>query len=162
MGTPSEHRHSRCRAECVGRKPPNVSGFCPRDHHQLRCHSRSTWPRARRRATVHKAVFVGVAVAGMSFAGAFVSIPASAGHYCGPRHRAVIVVVPRTHSHWHHRRYDRRAFYGGAFYGPRVLAWRSWGDPRWGWRDDWRWRRNWYSDRRWQRDWRRDWGWARW
>jgi hypothetical protein len=116
---------------------------------------------------VRKYVFAGVVVAGMWCVGAFLSTPASAGYYCGRSHRAVMVVVPRPHSHWHHRRYDRRAFFGGTFYRPRVLGWRSWGDPRWGWRsnwrrgDDWRWRRNWYSDRRWQQNWRRDWGWRR-
>jgi len=101
---------------------------------------------------VRKSLKWGVAVVGGFCACTSLSASASAGDYCGTRYYDGARYAPRADSYRFYRPAGRVGYYGGDYYRPRVLAWRTWGDPRWGPRSDWSW----------QRQWRREYGWSRW
>jgi hypothetical protein len=78
---------------------------------------------------MRKSLLVGVVVTGTMGASLYLSVPASAWFDCGARTSTARAYsyAPGTY---------RSYYYGGSYYRPRVLGYRTWGwsGRRWGWR----------------------------
>ena len=77
---------------------------------------------------MRKALLVGVIVTGTTGASFYLSVPASAWFDCGARTSTARAYsyAPGTYRSYAPRTY-RSYYYGGSYYRPRVLGYRSWG-----------------------------------